>query len=267
MKDRTGVIFDIKRYAIHDGPGIRTTVFFKGCPLDCWWCHNPEGKNPGPERFPGLVNRRGVLYVEDGLIGKKVDCDLILKEVVKDRIFYDESGGGATISGGEPLMQPEFLVELLIHLRNEGIKAILDTSGYAEFDTLKGIIDLVDVFYYDLKLIDEEAHIKYTGVSNRLILDNLQQLIKNGARVVPRVSLIPGITDTDENLRAVLSVLEDLQSVDEVGIIPYNIMRDDKVKRFNLDSRLGKLEQQPEERLKEIRVLFDEAGIRVKLEG
>ena len=139
-----GFIFDIKKFAIHDGPGIRSTVFLKGCPLECWWCHNPEGQNLEPEKMEGK-----------DIVGEEVTVDWVIKEIEKDRIFYDQSGGGVTFSGGEPLMQPEFLQQLVLECKKRGIHTTLDTSGYAPADVFIPFIDIVDLFLYDLKIIDE----------------------------------------------------------------------------------------------------------------
>ena len=147
-----GIIFDIKKYALHDGPGIRTTVFLKGCPLNCWWCHNPEGQNPEPERF--LTNQT----VNHEIIGREVTVDEVIAEIEKDRIFYDESGGGATFSGGEPLMQPDFLKNLLTACQIRDISTVLDSCGYAAWEIIEKIKDKVDLFLYDLKMIDDKKH-------------------------------------------------------------------------------------------------------------
>lgn len=266
-----GVIFDLKKYAIHDGPGIRTTVFFKGCPLRCWWCHNPEGRDPEPEMLHAdgtLLRRR---YVSDpgneGMIGYEITVEDLLHEIEKDRIFYEQSGGGLTCSGGEPLMQIEFLADLLEMSRERGIGAVVDTSGYAPWERFERVLDLVDLFLYDIKIIDEGLHERYTGVSNRLILDNMRKLSQSGTTLLPRIPLIPGITDTSENLDGIIRFLSGLEGIRDVGLLPYNKIAEDKFRRFDIVSRLGALSMQNSSELGEVRRVFEESGYRVRFGG
>jgi len=202
-----GTIFDIKKYAIHDGPGIRTTVFFKGCPLRCRWCHNPEGQSSKPEMFvrPSrclkecseclsvcereAISRTEISPVIDRercnscgkcaevcpaeaieVVGRQMSVQEVMAEVEKDMIFHDESGGGVTFSGGEPLLQPVFLSTLLEKSKEKDIHTTVDTSGYASFEIMEEIAKNVDLFLYDLKIMDEKKHKEYTGKSNKVIL-------------------------------------------------------------------------------------------------
>jgi pyruvate formate lyase activating enzyme len=266
----TGVIFDLKKYAIHDGPGIRTTVFFKGCPLACWWCHNPEGRDPRPQAISGSAakTRR---YVRDpcleGMIGYEVSVGYLLEEIAKDVVFYDRSGGGLTVSGGEPFMQPEFLRALLTASGKQGIGAAVDTSGYVPWETIETVLDFTDLFLYDIKLIDDDLHRKYTGVSNRIILDNLRRLIAAGATVLPRIPLIPGVTDTYENIEAIVSFFSGVDGIREVSVLPYNKIAEDKLRRFEIPSRLGRLAVQDERELERIGHRFEAGGYRVRYGG
>ncbi len=273
MKDYlnvTGTIFDLKKYAIHDGPGIRSTVFFKGCPLACWWCHNPEARNPEPEPVDS-ERVRIRKYVMDpsreGTIGYEVEVGYILEEIEKDRVFYDQSGGGVTISGGEPLMQLDFLAALLEGCRDWGIRTAVDTSGYAPREAFELIIDNVDLFLYDIKLIDTAAHTEYTGMSNELILENCVWLVQQGSNLVPRIPLIPGVTDTKDNLSGIASFLSGLEGVDEVSLLPYNTIAEDKFERYQISNRLGRLERQSIEQLQEAGKLFEEIGCSVRYGG
>jgi pyruvate formate lyase activating enzyme len=265
-----GVIFDLKKYAIHDGPGIRTTVFFKGCPLECWWCHNPEGRNPKPQAIgrKALKTRR---YMRDpgreGTIGHEVTVGYLLGEISKDVIFYDQSGGGVTVSGGEPFMQLGFLLALLKACRDRRISTAVDTSGCVPWETIGEVLDLTDIFLYDIKLIDDDLHRKYTGVSNRLVLENLKRLVLSEAAVLPRIPLIPGVTDTDENIEGILSFLSGLDGIHEVSVLPYNKIAEDKFRRFDLPSRLGELFVQNEKELRGIGERFESSGYRVRYGG
>jgi len=160
-----GIIFNIKKFAIHDGPGIRTTIFFKGCPLGCDWCHNPEGIKSEIE----IINNKK--------IGYEIDKTNLMKIILKDKIFYEQSNGGVTISGGEPFAQIEFLKSILIECKKNKIHTTLDTCGYTTINEIKKIYNYVDIFLYDLKIIDEKKHVIYTGKSNKNILRNLKYLL------------------------------------------------------------------------------------------
>ncbi|MFO7890106.1 MAG: glycyl-radical enzyme activating protein, partial [bacterium] len=203
MRKFTGTIFDIKKYSIHDGPGIRTTVFFKGCPLRCWWCQNPESQNTKPDIIPAGISKRKfhIQYKKDKeLIGMEMTAEEVMAEIRKDIIFYDESGGGVTFSGGEPLFQPDFLHQLLFKCKKEDIHTAVDTCGYASREVVERIIPLTDLFLFDLKLMDDQEHKKYTGVDFQPIKDNLIFLSNQNSVISIRIPVIPGITDTKVNL-------------------------------------------------------------------
>lgn len=195
-----GLIFDIRRFTVHDGPGIRTTVFFKGCPLSCWWCHNPESQDFKSEKSIRNLVLEGMKFKHTETTGNFMTVDEVMAEVERDRIFYEESGGGMTFSGGEPMMQESFLFALLHAAKSKGIHTALDTSGYANPKAMQHIAPLVDLFLYDLKIMDDTLHRKYTGVSNKMILENLKFLYGSGKQVILRFPVIPGITDTPENI-------------------------------------------------------------------
>ncbi len=186
-----GLIFDIKRYAIHDGPGIRVTFFMKGCPLECWWCHNPESISPLPQtvqRTDKIGNRQFQVTEQ---IGKEYSVGELLDIVNRDLVFIEESGGGVTFSGGEPLMQSEFLSEALGLFRQSGIHTAVDTSGQADRRIIDRIIGDTDLFLFDIKHLDPDKHLKYTGVRNGLILDNLTYILSRGKKVNIRIPIIP----------------------------------------------------------------------------
>ncbi len=234
-----GIIFDIKEFAVHDGEGVRTTVFLKGCPLSCVWCHNPEGQSPYPEIMEkaGCTHcgkcRSGCSHAEcqslgrcihvcpNGLLrvaGTKTMSYALAEKLSRDALFYEMSGGGVTLSGGEPLMQAEFCISLLHKLGEMGINRAIETSGFASSKIFTAVVNECDYVFCDLKLADSAMHKKYTGVPNEPILDNINTLRKSGKKYKIRVPLIPGITDTEENL----SGIRRLTAEDEVQYLPYN---------------------------------------------
>ena len=280
----TGIIFDIKRYAINDGPGIRTAVFMKGCLLDCWWCHNPEGRAQHPQlmfranrcaqcgacipacpqsaiSIDGIVVTTADLCTECGtcaqvcvngareLVGRAVTVEQVLAEVERDVVFYDQSGGGVTLTGGEPLFQPRFVIELLRACKAHAIHTTLDTSGYVPWKVLAEAVNVTDLFLYDLKLMDEERHRKYTGVSNRLILANLRSLAETGAEIIVRIPLIPGVNDDEDNLRRTGHFLADLPQITRVEVLPYHDIARAKYSALELAYRLPEVLTPSSERL------------------
>lgn len=263
-----GTIFNIRRYSTEDGPGIRTTVFFKGCPLSCLWCHNPESQNFNPEilyqkelcigclecakvcsqelKFDQSCYDCG-LCVEACLakariwVGEKKTPAQVMEIIIKDRLFYDQSGGGVTFSGGEPLSQPQFLTHLLTLCREERIHSALDTSGYAPSSVLLPIAELTDLFLYDLKHMDDHEHFKYTGVGNRLILENLTYLINKGYKGIIRMPLIPGINDQKENIEAIITFLKGFSKPWPLQLLPYHHMQINKYEKLNRTYELPNL--------------------------
>lgn len=298
----TGTVFNIQKYSIHDGPGIRTTVFLKGCPLACLWCHNPESIAPRPEIIfwdnkcisctdcvktcPQEAMQVGQQTVRKETancigceacvevcptgaieqVGRKMTEAEVLKEIEKDRVFYEESGGGVTFSGGECLMQPEFLTALLTGCKARGLHTAVDTSGYASWQTIAGLKDVVDLFLYDLKLMDEEQHRKYTGVSNKLILANLQKLAKLGKSIWIRVPVIPGINDNDDNLQAMGAFLFSLQ-IRDVFLLPYHGIAANKYIRLGRDYQLSALEPPSPKQMEAMQLGLRTFGLNVQIGG
>lgn len=236
----TGVIFDIKRFAIHDGPGIRTTVFLKGCPLRCWWCHNPESHKVLPEKFDGCNVRSNINHSLSSLdeIGREVTIPELIGEIEKDSVFYDESGGGVTFSGGEPTMQPNFLLMILKECKENGFHTAVDTSGYAPTRIFEKIIDETNLFLYDLKLMNDELHQKYTGVSNKLIHTNLKWLDENHKNICVRIPVVPGTTDTKHNISETINFISTLENISEINLLPYHKAGEGKYLRFNKKNKL-----------------------------
>ena len=240
----SGVIFDIKRFAIHDGPGIRTTIFFKGCPLRCWWCHNPESHKILPEKFDGCNFRNNInhsLSSQDNEVGREVTISQLMKEIEKDSVFYEESGGGVTFSGGEPTMQPDFLSALLKECEEAGLYTTVDTSGYAPTRIFEKIIDHTDLFLFDLKLMNDELHQQYTGVSNKLIHTNLKWLDVNNQNICIRIPVVPGITDSQENIMETVNFLMKLENIFEINLLPYHRAGEGKYSRFKKEKKLPQI--------------------------
>lgn len=208
-----GVIFNIQRLSVHDGPGIRTTVFLKGCPLNCMWCHNPESKQKKPQ-----VNTAGET------VGYSATVDDIMHEVIRDLSFYKQSGGGMTLSGGEPLYQADFTLALLQAAKAQGIHTCVETSGYASYSTLRRILPYTDLFLYDWKETNEDRHTKYTGVSNATICKNLIALDASGAASILRCPIIPGYNDNTEHYMGIAALANSLHNIKAVNILPYHTM-------------------------------------------
>ncbi len=299
----SGRIFDIKRFALQDGPGLRTTVFFKGCPLSCWMCHNPEGQNPDPdlmvrgERCNGCGDcveacPLGALSIVEGapvvrreccdlcgacvdvclsgaleLAGRNVSVDELMEEIERDSLYFDESGGGVTFSGGEPLAQPEFLVQALEACRERGIRTALDTTGYGPTELVDRVAPLVDLFLYDLKLLDPIRHKAIAGVSNRVILQNLTRLVSSGASVLVRVPLIPGVSDDDECLGALAGFLVGLAPTPPVDLLPYHRLGVGKYGRLGRAYRFPDLRPPTLSGISKAVGILRDHGIQVTLRG
>jgi len=264
-----GIIFSIKRYSIHDGPGIRVTFFMKGCPLLCRWCHNPEGISPEPEEII-QVNRVGDKeFSKKEIAGNQVTVREIMTIIEKERIFIESSGGGVTFSGGEPFMQTGFLTEALIACRENGFHTAVDTSGFTLPENIKKVIPLTDIFLFDLKHLDPEKHFQYTGVSNELILSNLGIILASGKEVMIRIPIIPGINDDAAHLTALIGYLNKLKTsrIRMINLLPYHKAGLAKYRKFGRENLMEPVEQPTSERMKEIRELFAETGLRIKIGG
>lgn len=298
----TGVVFRIERFAVHDGPGIRTTVFLKGCPLRCWWCHSPESQSPDPEvlihpdrcarcgtcltvcpsdaiveengRFVPVVTRCTTCgtCVEEcpcgarALAGAKLSVTTVMNTVGRDVVFFDESGGGVTFSGGEPLTQPEFLEALLREAKVRGLHTAVDTSGMAPWDALHSIAGLTDLFLYDLKIVDDDWHRRFTGASNRTILDNLRRLAASHPAVRVRFPLVPGITDDEENVRAVGVLVRSL-GLRMIDVLPYHRAGLAKYARLGVEYRLPDTPVPAAEAVDTVTSTLSALGITVRVGG
>ena len=256
-----GLIFDIKRFAVHDGPGIRTTVFMKGCPLACQWCHNPESISSAICTVPKTTILDGKTYIEDETVGRELSVDDLMHEILKDRVFMAESGGGVTFSGGEPLMQPTYLKEMLVACKEKGLHTVVDTSGYASLDVLKQIARHTDLFLYDLKVMDDELHRQLTGVSNQLILSNLSYLVQEGYSVRVRIPIIPGVSDRLENINDTIAFLSKFgKSLQGVDLLPYHRTAHHKYDRFGIENHFKHTKAVQKSELAVLQAQFKSAG-------
>jgi pyruvate formate lyase activating enzyme len=264
----TGIIFDIKRFAVHDGPGIRTTVFLKGCPLCCGWCHNPEGIGLMPGQVSRELKLNGRSFSREEAIGYEISAEKLFAELEKERIFMDESGGGVTFSGGEPLQQHDFLVAMLRMCKNNGIHTAVDTSLYVGWEKIKDVAELADLFLIDLKLMDSAVHQHYTGVPNELILENIGKLTDSDVSVIIRIPMIPDVTTTAENTLQSILFLQSLNGkIQEVHLLPFHNTANEKYKRVGRENAFGQLKSLPKEAIKEIEQQYSNAGFTVKIGG
>ncbi|NNG00205.1 MAG: glycyl-radical enzyme activating protein [Desulfobacteraceae bacterium] len=250
MFNTTGNIFKIQKYAIHDGPGIRTTVFLKGCPLSCRWCHNPEGIPAGGN--PG---------------GRSVTPEEVMGEIAKDIIFYDESGGGATFSGGEPLAQVKFLLALLEQCAALGIHTTVDTTGFAQPATIAAVAELADLFLFDLKLMDDAMHRRVTGVSNAVILENLRHLSGLKKKIRIRFPLIPTITDADDNIENMVRFVRSLETIGHIDILPFHDIAAAKYQRLGLEDKMNGITPPDDDSVNRVKAYLELSGFNVRIGG
>jgi len=248
----TGIIFDIKEFAVHDGPGMRTTVFLKGCPLSCIWCHNPEGQSSVPQVMRSAAGVRQV--------GKEYLPQELATLLNRQATLLKVGEGGVTFSGGEPLMQADFILEVMDLL--DDLHILLDTSGYGSERNFRLLLERVNLVFYDLKLIERQAHKRYTGCYNDLILQNLQVLSASGVPYVIRVPLVPGVTDTNENLTSIAGTIKDMPGMLRVDLLPYNRAAGAKYRAAGVEFKAEYDENSP---VNANVVLFENAGIKVRV--
>lgn len=263
----TGIIFDYKRYAIHDGPGIRITVFLKGCPLRCKWCHNPESLSKSPDTIKEEIVCDGMNFTEQKTIGNTASVNEVMQEILKEKIFFDESGGGVTFSGGEPMMQPEFLLEILEQCKENNIHTVIDTSGFSDETWFRKINPYVDLYLFDLKIADNELHKEKTGVSNESIISNLKFIDGQNKDINIRIPIIPGITDSEENLDSLKNIISGLKNVTQINLLPYHAMAENKYQKLNLKFDMPKLKSSKKEDIAIYADIFKEIDIPVRIGG
>jgi len=294
-------IFNIQKFSIHDGPGIRTTVFFKGCPLQCIWCHNPESQNSGKEILYDKnkctlcgscikICQNNAIEIKDNdlemnmdkctfcgdctvscinsarqIAGKEYTVDQVMKEVLKDRVFYKNSKGGVTLSGGEPLIYAAFVEELLMELKKENIHTAVDTCGAVDFKVLERISKYTDLFLYDIKSMDEEKHILYTGVSNKNIINNLINLSKIHNNINLRLPIIEGINADENHIFEILKLIKNT-NIKKINLLPYHDIAMHKYEK--LGRKYYEYMKRPaDEKLKRYIDIIEKEGYRVKIGG
>lgn len=231
-----GLIYDIKRFALHDGPGIRSTVFFKGCPLNCHWCHNPESRIAYPEEVESCRRLGDKTFFQHQITGYEIDDDELMETLMRDRAFMEESGGGVSFSGGEPLMQAGFLEEMLVRLTSRGIHTAVDTSGYCDPLVFERIAPKADLFLFDFKHPDRDKHMQYTGVFNDLIMRNLSFLHEQTIKTIIRIPVIPDINDGFYAEETAGILQERFPGFREIHLLPYHSTADHKYRQYTIDN-------------------------------
>jgi pyruvate formate lyase activating enzyme len=300
----SGLIFDIKRYAINDGPGIRVVVFFKGCNLHCAWCHNPEGMAAVPEKMftpskciscgtcVSACPEEAITLTAHGIVtntdlcrscgicaevcptmaiemsGREMTVPEIMDVIEKERIFFEQSGGGVTFSGGEPMIQSKVLIELLDECGKRGIHRAVDTAGHVNTDVLLEVAQRTDLFLYDLKVMDPELHAKWTGLTNDKILTNLRAVARTGVPVIIRIPLVGGVNDHEDNIRQTAEFLYSIPMKGaEVHLLPYHAIARHKYEKLSRPEEFELMEEPGPGRLEEVVALFRGYGMKVQVGG
>lgn len=252
---QTACIFNIQKFSIHDGPGIRTVVFFKGCPLRCYWCANPESQQAYPEKMLDKGSSTGFK-----IVGNNMTIDEIMKEILSDLPFYEESGGGVTLSGGEVLYQATAAIELLRQLKKRNIHTASETTGYAKQAIFSEFIQYLDFLYFDVKHYDEMKHLAGTGVSNQLILENLRIALAAETKMLVRIPIIPGFNNRIEDARGFSHLFKQM-GVQKVELLPFHQFGEKKYEELNRDYQLKNIPQLHTEDLDDFKAVIQDAGI------
>ena len=250
-----GIIFDIQRFCYQDGPGIRTTVFLKGCPLRCAWCHNPESQEAKPQIMKDTSTG------ESRICGRKATVQEVMEEVMRDKDFFEESGGGVTISGGEPTMQSSFTFSILECCKKHNIHTAVETCGFSQWAAFDRIRKVTDLFLYDVKLLTPELHVKWTRVDNKLILENLIRLKKAGSEIIVRMPLVPGVNDGDEFVK-IVSFLS-ANDFRKFTIIPYHQIWHSKYRQLGYGEEPHSFREMSKEEITQYKELAARHGLEI----
>ncbi|KKM09777.1 hypothetical protein SY88_16370 [Clostridiales bacterium PH28_bin88] len=299
-----GIMFNIQKYSIHDGPGIRTLVFLKGCPLRCIWCCNPESQFAYPEFgfYPNrcigcracisACDRGAIRELKDGskfveqekcvfggkcsercyaealvLFGKYCTVEEVMKEIEADRPYYEKSGGGVTLSGGEPMLQANFACQLLQECQRRAIHTAIETSGYARWEKFEKLLPYADLVLYDIKHMDPTTHRKLTGVSNETILENARRIMRSGKKLIPRFPIVPGCNDTEENIVATGKFVTNELGLKEIHLLPYHRLGQTKYERLYKDYSLVEVKPFTHEQVNKFKKTLEGFGLNVQVGG
>ncbi len=254
-----GRIFDIQRFSIHDGPGIRTIVFLKGCPLRCKWCCNPESQEFGIETM--------TVQGKPKIIGKDVTVEEVMEEIKKDCPYYRRSGGGLTLSGGEALCQPEFSVALLKTCKEYGINTAMESTSCADFEVIKRYLPYLDVYLMDIKHVNDRKHKEFTASSNELILENAKKIAETGANLIIRIPVIPTFNHTKEEIKEIAAFAKSLPGVKELHLLPYHRLGQDKYEGLGREYTLAHIEPPGNEYMQELLEAAGTSGLHCQLGG
>ena len=257
--DTKGRIFNIQRFSVHDGPGIRTIVFLKGCAFRCRWCCNPESQSFEIQ----TMNVDGKVKTE----GQDITVREVMDVVQKDRPYYNRSGGGLTLSGGESLLQPEFAVALLRTAKNSGINTAIESTGFASFDVIERFLPHLDLYLMDIKHINSRKHREFTGRPNELVLENAKKIAKYAKKLIIRVPVIPTFNDTKEEILDISNFASSLENVNEIHLLPYHRLGADKYKWLGREYLMGDILPPSSDKMNELKAVAESTGLKCQIGG
>ncbi len=254
-----GRIFDIQKFSVHDGPGIRTIVFLKGCALRCKWCCNPESQSFEIQQMNTPNGTK--------TIGKDVTVGEIIGEVLKDRAYYRRSGGGITLSGGETLLQKDFALALLTAAKENGLSTAIETAGFAPYDNIEALLPVVDVFLMDIKHMNSQKHKEYTGQPNEPIIENAVKIAKNAKKLIIRVPVIPTFNDTEEEIYQIAKFAKELNIVEEIHLLPYHRLGEDKYAYLGRSYSMSHIEANTPDKMQFLKTVCEKTGLKCQIGG
>lgn len=255
----TGRIFDIQRFSVHDGPGVRTIIFLKGCFLRCKWCCNPESQKREIETM--------IVDGKEKVMGRDVTVEELMTEIEKDRIYYRRSGGGVTLSGGESLAQPDFAAAILRACKEKGINTALESTACAGYDKIEKLLPYLDLYLMDIKHINSEKHRQFTTQPNELILENAKKLAADAKKLIIRVPVIPTFNDTEQEIRHIAQFTKNLKTVDELHLLPYHRLGEDKYKGLGRPYEMKGIDLVSDEQIKKLKEVVEETGLNCRIGG